>query len=151
MITRHAAQIALGLDTPIPFSNPSSKRDWGHAKDFVEAMWLMVQQDKPDDYVIATGEQHSNREFTGMVFEHHNIPVEWQGTGADETCIRTDTGAVVAFIEPKLYRPTDVTDLHGDPQKAKTVLGWEPKISFEELVKEMAEADLARARKNLGV
>jgi GDPmannose 4,6-dehydratase len=149
MITRHAAKIALGIDAPIPFSNPSSKRDWGHAKDFVDAMWRIVQQDKPDDYVIATGEQHSNREFTDLVFAHHNIPTEWQGAGSDEKCIRTDTGKVVAFIDPKLYRPTDVTNLHGDPTKARTLLGWEPTTSFEELVKEMTFADLEREKKNL--
>ncbi len=150
MITRHAAQIALGLDTPIPFSNPSSKRDWGHAKDFVDAMWRIVQQDKPDDYIIATGEQHTNREFTDKVFSLHNIPTEWQGSGSDETCIRTDTGKVVAFIDPKLYRPTDVTNLQGDATKAQTILGWKPKISFDELVKEMTFADLERAKKKLG-
>lgn len=148
MITRHAAQIACGLDTPIPMSNYNSKRDWGHAKDFVEAMWLMLQQDTPDDYVIATGKQHSNREFCTIVFSHLNIPIEWQGTGSDEKCVRTDTGAVVAFIDPKLFRPTDVTDLHGDPTKANTVLGWTPKISFDELVREMTFADLERAKKN---
>lgn len=149
MITRHAAQIALGQNTPIPLSNPSSKRDWGHAKDFVEAMWLMLQQERPDDYVIATGQQHSNREFCTIVFSHLGISTEWQGTGSDEKCIRKDTGAVVAFIDPKLFRPTDVTDLHGDPTKANTVLGWKPRISFEELVKEMTFADLERAKKTL--
>jgi GDPmannose 4,6-dehydratase len=147
MITRHAAQISLGLDTPIPMSNYNSKRDWGHAKDYVEAMWRVLQQDTPDDYVIATGEQHSNREFCEKVFGLLNIPVTWQGAGADETCIRTDTGAVVAFIDPKLYRPTDVTNLCGDPTKAKTKLGWEPKISFDELVREMTFADLERAKR----
>jgi len=149
MITRHAAKIALGIDAPIPFSNPSSKRDWGHAKDFVDAMWRVVQQDKPDDYVIATGEQHSNREFTDKVFALLEIPTQWEGSGSEEKCIRTDTGATVAFIDPKLYRPTDVTDLHGDPSKAKEVLGWEPKISFDALVKEMTFADLERAKKAL--
>jgi len=149
MITRHAAQIALGMDTPIPFSNPSSKRDWGHARDFVDAMWRIVQQDKPDDYVIATGEQHSNREFTDKVFALHEIPTQWQGSGAEEKCIRTDTGATVAFIDPKLYRPTDVTDLHGDPSKAKNVLGWTPATSFDDLVKEMTFADLERVKKEL--
>lgn len=149
MITRHAAKIALGIDAPIPFSNPSSKRDWGHAKDFVDAMWRILQQDKPDDYVIATGEQHSNREFTDAVFALHNIPTQWRGEGANEICVRTDTGATVAFVDPKLYRPTDVTNLHGDPTKANTVLGWKPKISFTDLVKEMTFADLQRAKKEL--
>lgn len=149
MITRHAAKIALGLDTPIPFSNPSSKRDWGHAKDFVDAMWRVVQQDKPDDYVIATGEQHSNREFCTKVFSLLDIPTEWQGSGSEEKCIRTDTGKVVGFIDPKLYRPTDVTNLQGDASKAKAKLGWEPKTSFDELVKEMTFADLERAKKEL--
>lgn len=151
MITRHAAKIALGIDAPIPLSNPSSKRDWGHAKDFVEAMWRIVQQDKPDDYVIATGEQHSVREFCHEVFSLLNIPIEWQGEGNAEKCIRTDTGATVAFIDPKLYRPTDVTDLCGDGAKARTVLGWTPATSFKDLVKEMTLADLERAKKELGV
>lgn len=150
MITRHAAKIALGIDAPIPFSNPSSKRDWGHAKDFVDAMWRVVQQDKPDDYVIATGEQHSNREFCDKVFALHNIPIEWQGSGNEEKCIRTDTGKVVGFIDPKLYRPTDVTNLQGDASKAERILGWKPKTSFDELVKEMTFADLERAKKELG-
>lgn len=149
MITRHAAKIALGIDAPIPLSNPSSKRDWGHAKDYVDAMWRVVQQDKPEDYVIATGEQHSNREFCTHVFELLDIPTKWEGEGSDEVCVRTDTGAVVAFIDPKLYRPTDVTDLCGDATKARTELGWEPKISFPELVKEMTMADLERAKKEL--
>jgi len=151
MITRHAAQIALGLDTPIPFSNPSSKRDWGHARDFVDAMWRVVQQDKPDDYVIATGEQHTNKEFTDKVFALHNIPIEWGGSGDQETCIRTDTGAVVAYVDPKLYRPTDVTNLQGDPSKAKEKLGWTPATTFDELVEEMTFADLERTKKALGV
>lgn len=151
MITRHAAKIALGIDAPIPFSNPSSKRDWGHAKDFVDAMWRILQQEKPDDYVIATGEQHSNREFTDMVFSLLNIPTEWRGAGTEEICVRTDTGATVAYVDPRLYRPTDVTNLHGDATKARTVLGWEPKVTFTELVKEMTFADLERAKKELGV
>jgi len=149
MITRHAAKIALGIDAPIPFSNPSSKRDWGHARDYVDAMWRMVQQDEPDDYVVATGKQHSNREFTDKVFALLDIPTEWQGEGKEEKCIRTDTGQVVAFIDPALYRPTDVTNLLGDPSKAKEKLGWEPATSFDELVKEMTFADLEREKAKL--
>lgn len=149
MITRHAAKIAVGIDSPIPLSNPSSKRDWGHARDFVDAMWRIVQQDKPDDYVIATGEQHTNREFCDEVFSILDIPTKWEGSGNDEKCVRTDTGATVAFIDPKLYRPTDVTNLCGDPTKAKEILGWEPTTKFKELVKEMTLADLERAKKEL--
>lgn len=108
-----------------------------------------MQQDTPDDYVIATGEQHSNREFTELVFAHLSIPVAWQGEGKDEICIRTDTGAIVGYIEPSLYRPTDVTNLHGDATKARTKLGWEPEITFLELVKEMTFADLARANQGI--
>jgi len=150
VITRHAAKIALGIDAPIPFSNPSSKRDWGHARDFVDAMWRIVQQDKPDDYVIATGKQNSNREFCDIVFKLLDISTQWQGSDKDEICIRTDTGKTIAFIDPKLYRPTDVTDLLGDASKAREKLGWEPKTSFEDLVKEMTFADLERAKKELG-
>jgi GDPmannose 4,6-dehydratase len=149
MITRHAAQIAFGLDTPIPLSNPSSRRDWGHAKDYVELMWRIVQHDTPDDYVIATGEQHTNREFCNEVFAHLNIPVEWRGEGNEEKCIRTDTGATVAFIDPKLYRPTDVTDLCGDASKARKMLDWTPTTTFKELVKEMIDADLERTKQIL--
>jgi GDPmannose 4,6-dehydratase len=147
MITRHAAQIAIGQDTPIPLSNPSSRRDWGHAKDYVEAMWRVVQHDTPDDYVIATGKQHTNREFCTEVFTLLNIPTKWHGEGKEEKCIRTDTGAIVAFIDPKLYRPTDVTDLCGDTTKAREILGWTPQTTFKELVKEMTFADLERAKK----
>jgi len=149
MITRHAAQIALGVDTPIPFSNPSSKRDWGHARDFLDAMWRIVQQDQPDDYVIATGTQHSNREFCNAVFAYLEIPTEWHGSGPEEKCLRTDTGATVAYVEPKLYRPTDVTDLCGDATKARTILGWEPTTTFEALAHEMIKADLERVKQKL--
>src|SRR3989338_1633235 len=148
-ITRHAARIALGIDDPIPFSNPSSRRDWGHAKDFVVAMWLMLQQESPDDFVIATGEQHSNREFTERVFGLLGIHVEWHGEGTDEVCIRADTGEIVGYIEPTLYRPTDVTNLHGDATKARTKLGWKPQVTFDELVREMTVADFERAKKGI--
>jgi len=148
-ITRHAARIALGYDDPIPFSNPSSRRDWGHAKDFVVAMWLMLQQESPDDFVIATGEQHSNREFTERVFGLLGIHVEWHGEGTDEVCIRADTGEIVGYIEPTLYRPTDVTNLHGDATKARTKLGWKPQVTFDELVREMTVADFERAKKGI--
>lgn len=147
-ITLAAGRIACGLQEKLFLGNLDSKRDWGYAKDYVECMWLILQQEKPDDYVIATGIQHTVREFTTLAFAHDGITLEWQGEGVDEKGIDQATGKVVVAVSPDFYRPTDVVDLWGDPTKAKTKLGWNPqKTSYEELVRIMAEHDLALAKK----
>jgi GDPmannose 4,6-dehydratase len=146
-ITLAAARISQGLQDCLYLGNLDSKRDWGYAKDYVECMWLMLQQDEPDDYVIATGVQHTVREFATLAFKHVGIDIEWQGTGVDEKGIDKSTGKVVVAVSPDFYRPTDVVDLWGDPTKAKTKLGWNPQsTSYEDLVRIMAEHDLALAK-----
>ena len=149
-ITLAAARIACGLQEKLYLGNLDSLRDWGYAKDYVECMWLMLQQDEPDDFVIATGEQHSVREFTQLAFHYNGIELEWQGTGLEEKGIDKATGKVLVEVSPDFFRPTDVVNLWGDPTKARTVLGWTPrKTSYEQLAKIMAEHDrkLAQAEK----
>lgn len=149
-ITLAAARIACGLQEKLYLGNLDSLRDWGYAKDYVECMWLMLQQDEPDDFVIATGEQHSVREFTQLAFHYNSIELEWQGTGLEEKGIDKATGKVLVEVSPDFFRPTDVVNLWGDPTKARTVLGWNPrKTSYEQLAKIMAEHDrkLAQAEK----
>lgn len=147
-ITLAAGRIACGLQEKLFLGNLDSKRDWGYAKDYVECMWLILQQEKPDDYVIATGVQHTVREFTTLAFEHDGITLEWQGKGVEEKGVDKATGKVIVEVSPEFYRPTDVVDLWGDPTKAKTKLGWNPqKTSYEELVRIMAEHDLALAKR----
>ena len=146
-ITLAAARISQGLQECLYLGNLDSKRDWGYAKDYVECMWLILQQDEPDDYVIATGVQHTVREFATFAFKHVGIDIEWQGQGIDEKGIDKATGKVVVAVSPDFYRPTDVVDLWGDPTKAKTKLGWNPqKTSYEDLVRIMAEHDLKIAK-----
>lgn len=149
-ITLATARIACGLQEKLYLGNLDSLRDWGYAKDYVECMWLMLQQDEPDDFVIATGEQHSVREFTQLAFHYNGIELEWQGTGLEEKGIDKATGKVLVEVSPDFFRPTDVVNLWGDPTKARTVLGWNPrKTSYEQLAKIMAEHDrkLAQAEK----
>ncbi len=147
-ITLAAARISQGIQECLYLGNLDSKRDWGYAKDYVECMWLILQQDEPDDYVIATGIQHTVREFTTLAFKHVGIELEWQGEGIDEKGIDKKTGKVVVAVSPDFYRPTDVVDLWGDPTKAKTKLGWNPqKTSYEDLVRIMAEHDLELAKR----
>ena len=147
-ITRAAGRIACGLQDKLQLGNMDSKRDWGYAKDYVECMWLMLQHDVPEDFVIATGVQHTVREFTELAFKHVGIELEWQGSGIDEKGIDKATGKVLVEVNEKWYRPTDVDNLWGDPTKAKTVLGWNPqKTSYEELCAIMAEYDLQLAKK----
>ena len=149
-ITLAAARIACGLQEKLYLGNLDSLRDWGYAKDYVECMGLMLQQDEPDDFVIATGEQHSVREFTQLAFHYNGIELEWQGTGLEEKGIDKVTGKVLVEVSPDFFRPTDVVNLWGDPTKARTVLGWNPrKTSYEQLAKIMAEHDrkLAQAEK----
>jgi len=119
--------------------NLDAKRDWGHAKDFVNAMWLMLQQEQPKDYVIATGEQYSVRQFVGACAPHFNMSIKWEGSGLDEIGIDARSGKTVIRIDPKYFRPTEVESLLGDSTKARTELGWEPKYSFQDLVTEMCD------------
>lgn len=144
-ITLAAARIKQGKQEKLYLGNLSSLRDWGYAKDYVECMWLLLQNDKPEDFVIATGEQHSVREFCTLAFKYVGIDLEWQGQGADEKGIDKATGKVLVEVSSDFYRPTDVVNLWGDPTKAKERLGWNPtKTSFEQLVKIMVDADMAK-------
>ncbi len=144
-ITLAAARIAQGLQEKLLLGNLSSKRDWGYARDYVECMWLMLQQEQPDDYVIATGVQHTVREFATLAFQYAGIELRWEGEGADEKGIDVRTGRVVVAVSPDFYRPTDVVNLLGDPSKARQKLGWNPsKTSFEELVRLMVDSDMAK-------
>ena len=140
-ITRAIARINHGLQDVLYLGNLNSKRDWGHAQDYVEAMWLMLQQEKPDDYVIATGETHSVREFVDAGFKQIGIEIEWQGTGLNEEGIDKATGRRLVAIDPRYFRPTEVDLLLGDATKARTVLGWKPKITFNDLVSLMVAHD----------
>ena len=144
-ITLAAARIAQGKQEKPYLGNLSSLRDWGYARDYVECMWLILQNDRPDDFVIATGEQHSVREFCQLAFRRVGIELRWEGEGADEKGIDSSTGRVLVEVSPDFYRPTDVVNLWGDPSKARRELGWNPaKTSFEELVNLMVDSDMAR-------
>ncbi len=144
-ITLAAARIAQGKQEKLLLGNLSAKRDWGYAKDYVECMWLMLQQEKPDDYVVATGEQHTVREFCKLAFRYAGIELEFKGTGEQETGLDKRTGKILVEVSPEFYRPTDVVDLWGDPSKARKELGWNPtKTPFEELVKIMVEHDMVK-------
>jgi len=145
-ITRALARIKLGLQDCLYLGNLDAKRDWGHAKDYVEMMWLMLQQEEPDDFVIATGQQHSVREFVDLAAGELGMQLEWQGTGEKEQGFYA--GRAIVQVDPRYFRPTEVETLLGDPTKAKAKLGWEPKISFQELVTEMVAADLEEARRD---
>ena len=147
-VTRAAARISQGLQSQLFMGNIDSLRDWGHARDYVEAMWLMLQQEKAEDFVIATGVQHSVREMIERSFSRVGIPIEWKGEAEDEKGYDTRTGRVVIAIDPKYYRPTEVDTLWGDPTKAKNKLGWAPKTSFEGLIDEMVDADLVTAKRD---
>ena len=143
-ITMAVARIKKGLQEKLYLGNLDAKRDWGFAGDYVEAMWLMLQQDEPDDLVIATGETHSVREFVDMAFAEVGIHLKWRGMGADEVGIDVETEKVVVEIDPRYYRPTEVELLIGDPTKAKEKLGWEAKVGLRELVKMMVEGDMGK-------
>lgn len=147
-ITLAAGRIAEGLQDHLELGNMDSLRDWGYAKDYVECMWLMLQQDEPDDYVIATGEQHTVRDFTEKAFAANGIEIRWEGSGVDEKGFDAKTGKMLVCVNPQWFRPTEVDNLLGDPTKAKSELGWNPrKTSYEELVRIMAEHDRALAKK----
>jgi GDPmannose 4,6-dehydratase len=149
-ITNAVARIKLGLQKDFELGNLESKRDWGHAADYVEAMAAILQHDEPDDFVIATGKAHSVRDFLHSALDHAEIPYETNGKeGVEEKYFRTDTGDTILKINPKFYRPAEVDFLLGDPTKAKTLLNWEPKYSFEELVKVMYNHDFQKNKKRL--
>ena len=145
-ITLAAARIAQGFQDKLYLGNLDARRDWGYAKDYVECMWLILQQDKPEDFVIATGEQHTVREFCQLAFRRAGIELRWEGEGADEKGIDAATGRILVEVSPDFYRPTDVVNLWGDPTKAKGRLGWDPgkKTSFEELVNLMVDHDMEK-------
>ena len=144
-ITLAAARIAQRKQKTLQLGNLNSLRDWGYAKDYVECMWLILQHDKPEDFVIATGEMHSVREFVELAFKHVGIEIEWSGEGINEKGLNKKTGELVVEIDPKYFRPTEVDLLLGDPKKARTLLGWNPtKTSFEDLVKIMVTKDLEK-------
>ena len=144
-ITLAAARIAQGKQDKLYLGNLDSLRDWGYAKDYVECMWLILQNEKPEDFVIATGVQHSVREFATLAFHYAGIEVEWQGEGLNEKGINKANGRIIVEVSPDFYRPTDVVNLWGDPTKAKTELGWNPmKTSFEELVELMTKHDMEK-------
>ena len=136
-ITRGLSRISVGLEKVLYLGNLNAKRDWGHAKDFVEAMYLMLQQDKPDDYVIATGKQYSVKDFVDEAAPYFGFNLEWFGEGEDQIAVDKNTKRTVVAVNPRYYRPTEVESLLGDPTKAKEVLGWEPTTSFKELVEDM--------------
>ena len=141
-ITRAAAAIHLGMQDKLYLGNLDAKRDWGHAKDYVEGMWRILQQDKPQDYVLAMNETHTVREFVELAFAELGYEIEWQGSGVDEKGIDKNTGRVLVEVDPRYFRPAEVELLWGDSTKARTELGWEPKYSFMDLVKEMVQSDL---------
>ena len=147
-ITRALARIKLGLQNCLYLGNLDALRDWGHARDYVEVQWLMLQQQHADDYVVATGEQHSVREFLEAAAQAVDVCIEWRGHGVDEVGVDTSTGRVIVRIDPRYFRPTEVDSLVGDPAKVKTALGWEPKVSFPELVQEMMAHDLDLAKRD---
>ncbi|MPM63840.1 GDP-mannose 4,6-dehydratase [bioreactor metagenome] len=148
-ITRGVARIKLGLQDVVYLGNLNAKRDWGYAGDYIEAMWLMLQQKQSDDFVIATGETHSVREFVELAFKNVNINIGWRGTGIDEYGIDEATSQVLVRVDPRYFRPTEVELLWGDATKAKTKLGWKPKVTFPELVAMMVKADTDQAKCDL--
>jgi GDPmannose 4,6-dehydratase len=147
-ITRGVARIKLGLQDKLYLGNLDAKRDWGHAADYVEVMWLMLQHDTPDDYVIATGETRTVREFVDRAFSEAGITIRWQGAGVDEKGMDASTGKVLVEVDPRYFRPTEVDLLIGNPAKAKQKLGWQPKIAFGEMVKQMVHSDLEEAKRD---
>lgn len=147
-ITLAAGRIAEGLQDHLELGNMDSLRDWGYAKDYVECMWMILQHDTPEDFVIATGKQHTVRDFTEKAFAANGITIRWEGEGINEKGYDAETGKMLVCVNPQWFRPTDVDNLWGDPTKAKTVLGWNPqKTSYEELVEIMAKHDRALAKK----
>jgi GDPmannose 4,6-dehydratase len=147
-ISRGLARIATGLQSCIYLGNLQARRDWGHARDYVEAQWLMLQQERPQDYVIATGRQHSVRDFVEKAATRLGMRIEWRGSGSEEVGFERRTGRTIVRIDPGYFRPTEVDSLLGDASRARAELGWEPHTDFDELVREMVDADLALARRD---
>ncbi len=147
-ITRALSRISLGLQDCLYLGNMDAKRDWGHAKDYVEMQWLMLQQEKPEDFCIATGIQYSVRDFCDAAYNHLGKKIRWEGKGVDEKGYDTETGQCIVAVDSRYFRPTEVETLLGDPTKAKEKLGWVPKITFEEMVHEMMESDLQHAKRD---
>jgi GDPmannose 4,6-dehydratase len=141
-ITRAIAAIQLGIQDKLYLGNLDAKRDWGHAREYVRGMWMMMQRDKPDDYVLATGETHSVREFVEKAFKHVNIEIAWKGKGLEEAGFDAKTGKVLVEVDPRYFRPTEVELLLGDPSKAHRVLGWKHETGFDQLVDEMMAEDI---------
>lgn len=146
-ITRAVAAIELGLQQKLYVGNLNAKRDWGHARDYVEGMWLMLQQEKPDDYVLATGETHSVREFIELAFAEIGRTIIWQGTGTEEKGVDAKTGQTLVEIDPRYFRPTEVDLLLGNPEKARRALGWQAQTTFKAMVREMVAADLVTVKR----
>ena len=147
-ITRALSRISLGLQETLYLGNLNAMRDWGHAKDYVEMQWLMLQQDEPDDFCIATGLQFSVRDFVNFAWSHLGKTIRWEGEGMDEKGYDSETGNLIVEVDSRYFRPTEVEALLGDPSKAKEKLGWEPKITFEEMVSEMMESDINIAKRD---
>lgn len=147
-ITRALSRISLGLENRLFLGNLDAKRDWGHAKDYIEMQWLMLQQDKPEDYCIATGMQYSVREFVNLAWSYLGKSIRWEGEGLDEKGYDSKTNDLIVEVDPRYFRPAEVETLLGDPTKAKENLGWKPKITFEEMVHEMMENDLNLAKRD---
>jgi len=148
-ITRAAARISLGLEETLFLGNLDSKRDWGYAPEYVEGMWRILQHDEPDDFVLATGETHSVREFVEHAFAAVELPIEWRGDGVDEVGVVAGSDRVVVKIDPRYFRPTDVDLLIGDPSKSRELLGWQPQVTFESLVQRMVASDLEAAKREV--
>jgi GDPmannose 4,6-dehydratase len=147
-VTRALARIKIGLQDTLYVGNLNARRDWGHARDFVKMQWLMLQQDEPEDFVIATGMDHSIKELIEIAAGQLNISIRWEGEGADEKGIEEKTGQVIVAVDPEYFRPTEVNELLGDAGKAREKLGWKPEISFEQMIAEMIEADMEEAQKD---
>jgi len=148
-ITRAAARIKLGLQNRLFLGNLDARRDWGHARDYVEAMWLILQQPSPEDFVIAAGEDHSVREFVELAFKEVGINIAWRGKGKEEVGYDTESGRDLVAVNPRYFRPAEVDLLRGDATKARTQLGWQPRYSFKEMIQEMVVSDLKEAEREL--
>lgn len=146
-VTRGLANISQGIEKCLYMGNLDALRDWGHAKDFIEMQWLMLQQDKPDDFVIATGLQYTVRDFINLAWDYFGRKIKWEGKGIDEKGYDTDTGDLIVAVDPRYFRPAEVETLLGDPSKAEKKLGWKPKITIDEMVKEMMDHDVKIAKR----